>query len=231
MVPIRVRAAGAVAVVALVVCAASACSGSSGPGASGAAGPTSTAAAPAAAAAVSPTPTAVTATAADQNAPNPNATESNPPGDIPDDQVFVRYRPPGAAFTVTVPEGWARSREGGAVTFTDKLNSVRIESVPAGSAPTVGSATRSEVPRLRSTVPQFTLRGVQLVTRRHGTAVLITYRADSPPNPVTNKVVRDDVERYEFWRAGEEVVLTLSGPKGADNVDPWRIVTDSLTWT
>jgi hypothetical protein len=30
---------------------------------------------------------------------------------------------------------------------------------------------------------------------------------------------------------GREVVLTLSGPKGADNVDPWRIVTDSLRWS
>ena len=30
---------------------------------------------------------------------------------------------------------------------------------------------------------------------------------------------------------GKDVVLTLSGPKGADNVDPWRIVTDSLRWT
>jgi hypothetical protein len=26
-------------------------------------------------------------------------------------------------------------------------------------------------------------------------------------------------------------VLTLSGPKGADNVDPWKIVTDSLRYT
>jgi hypothetical protein len=25
-------------------------------------------------------------------------------------------------------------------------------------------------------------------------------------------------------------MLTLSGPKGADNVDPWRKITDSLRW-
>ena len=25
--------------------------------------------------------------------------------------------------------------------------------------------------------------------------------------------------------------VTLSGPHGADNVDPWRTVTDSLTWS
>jgi len=30
--------------------------------------------------------------------------------------------------------------------------------------------------------------------------------------------------------SGTEVVLTLAGPKGADNVDPWRTVTDSLAW-
>ena len=42
--------------------------------------------------------------------------------------------------------------------------------------------------------------------------------------------IRDAVERYSFWHNGIEAVLTLSGPKGADNVDPWRIVSDSLKW-
>ena len=58
--------------------------------------------------------------------------------------------------------------------------------------------------------------------------MLVTYEADSAPNAVTGKAVREAVERYTFWRAGQQVVLTLSGPKGADNVDPWRIVTNSL---
>ena len=53
---------------------------------------------------------------------------------------------------------------------------------------------------------------------------------DAPADPVTGKVVHDAVERYEFWRAGTEAILTLSGPVGADNVDPWRIVTDSFRW-
>ena len=34
-----------------------------------------------------------------------------------------------------------------------------------------------------------------------------------------------------FFHSGRAVVLTLSGPKGADNVDPWRLVTDSLQWS
>ena len=47
---------------------------------------------------------------------------------------------------------------------------------------------------------------------------------------VTGKVRRNAVERYVFFHGGRDVVLTLSGPAGADNVDPWKLVTDSLRW-
>jgi hypothetical protein len=59
---------------------------------------------------------------------------------------------------------------------------------------------------------------------------LITYRDDSPQNPVTGKVAVEDVQRYEFYRSGTEVALTLSAPVGSDNVDPWRKITDSFAW-
>src|SRR5712692_5674130 len=35
------------------------------------------------------------------------APEKNPPGDIPDDQVFVQYTSP-LSFSIKVPEGWSR---------------------------------------------------------------------------------------------------------------------------
>ena len=92
------------------------------------------------------------------------------------------------------------------------------------------SAQADEVPRLATTATCFRAGKVTTVTRHAGSAILVTYQADGPPDPVTGKVVRDDVERYEFWRNGTEAVLTLSGPQGADNVDPWRIVTDSFGW-
>ena len=161
---------------------------------------------------------------------DPNAAEVNPAGDIPDNQVFVAYTPPSGGFSVKVPEGWARTETGGAVTFTDKLNSVRMESVPASSAPSVQSAEQTELPAIRAAAKNFQAGKVTAVTRKAGPAVLLTYMADSAPDPVTGKVVHDAVERYEFWRSGTEVILTLSGPQGADNVDPWRIVTDSFGW-
>ncbi|MEU6094968.1 hypothetical protein [Streptomyces sp. NPDC047079] len=160
-------------------------------------------------------------------------TESNPPGDIPDNQAFVTYRPTGGAFTgftVKVPEGWASTVQGDTTVFTDKLNTIRITAASAASAPTTGSVTNTVVPQLRSQVPKFAAPKVSEVSRHAGRAVLLTYEGDSAKNPVTGKVVRDAFERYAFYRSGHEVDLTLSGPVNADNVDPWRIVSDSLAW-
>ncbi|MCO6003820.1 hypothetical protein NE236_02400 [Actinoallomurus purpureus] len=169
-------------------------------------------------------------TAAGAPPPPPTPKESNPPGDIPDSQVFVPFTAAGGLFTVKVPEGWARSQSGSATVFTDKLNIVRVEARPAASAPTVASARATELTQIRSSTPGFRQGDVTVVQRKAGPAVRITYRAQSPANPVTGKTIQDEVERYEFWKAGNEAILTLSGPVGADNVDPWRLVTDSLRW-
>jgi hypothetical protein len=149
-------------------------------------------------------------------------------GDIPDNQVYVPFTPQAGGFTVSVPQGWARSDSDATTVFTDKLNSVRIEAVPRAAAPTVDSARAEEVPALAATAPDSVAGDVTVVQRHAGPAVLVTYQASSPPSSVTGKTSTNAVERYEFWRDGREVVLTLSGPQGADNVDPWRQVTDSL---
>jgi hypothetical protein len=169
------------------------------------------------------------ATQASSPGPAP-ATESNPPGDIPDNQAFVAFDPPAGGFSVKIPEGWASSTVGATTSFTDKLNQVQVSSGTAATAPTVASVTATDVPSLKAQVPQFALGTVSEVTRSAGAAVLVTYQGDSSPNPVTGKVIREAFERYTFFHSGTRVDLTLSGPTGADNVDPWRTVTDSLRW-
>ena len=163
--------------------------------------------------------------------PDPNAAEISPAGDIPDNQAYVPYSPQGGGYTVSVPEGWSRTSSPGGVTFTDKLNSVQISSGPASAAPTVATTKSEVVPMLSSSVKGFANAQVSTVQRSAGSAVLVTYDASSAPDPVTGKSTTDAVERYAFFHNGREVVLTLSGPKGADNVDPWMTVTDSLKWT
>jgi hypothetical protein len=165
-----------------------------------------------------------------QSSPTPGVQETNPVGDIPDNTAYVPFRPAGGQYEIKVPEGWARTVAGEAVSFTDKLNTVRVETVAAGSAPTDASAKATEVPTIQAASQRFSLQKVETVKRKAGDAVLITYKADSPVDPVTGKVVPDAVERYEFWKNGTEVVVTLTGPVKADNVDPWRTVTDSFKW-
>jgi hypothetical protein len=166
---------------------------------------------------------------APSGAANPNAPEVVAPGDIPDNQAFVSYTPPGASFAIKVPEGWARSTSKGTVTFTDKYNSIEVTSKPSAAAPTVASVKTSGLADV-SGDPTFKVGTVRAITRSAGPGVLATYAIGSTPNSVTGKKALLAVERYVFAHNGTTVVLTLSGAKGADNVDPWRIVSDSLTW-
>ncbi len=159
------------------------------------------------------------------------ATETNPAGDIPDNQAFVPFGPPGGGFTVKIPEGWASSTAGSTTTFTDKLNQVQVASSHTGAAPTAASITSTDIPALQARTPNFAMGQLSTVSRPAGSAILLTYQGDSAPNPVTGKVIRDAFERYSFFHGGTRVDLTLSGPTNADNVDPWRTVTDSLHWS
>jgi hypothetical protein len=146
------------------------------------------------------------------DAATPAPTEVSPAGDIPDDQAFVPFQAPGAPYSVKVPEGWSQTRQGGAIVFTDKLNSIELA---WGAAPK----------------PAPTVAKVSTVARAAGTAERATYDEPSQPDAVTGKRRTNAVERYVFTQGGKYAILTLSGPKCADNVDPWRIVTDSLRWT
>ena len=160
---------------------------------------------------------------------DPNAPEVVAPGDIPDNQVFVTYRDASGIFSVDVPEGWARSVVGATVSFTDKYNSIEISSVAASAAPTEASLRATGLVDVTSD-PTFALDNVTTVQRKGGSGLLATYTIGSAPNDVTGKKALLAVERYVFFHSGTSVVLTLSGAQGADNVDPWRTVTDSLTW-
>jgi len=161
---------------------------------------------------------------------DPNAPEVVAPGDIPDNQVFIAFTAVDGSYSVKVPEGWARTEANGAVVFTDKYNSVTIQSSPSQTAPTPASIRASGLADV-SADPTFHLNDVQPVTRKAGVGVLATFEIGSAPNAVTGKKALLAVERYVFFHHGSVVVLTLSGAKGADNVDPWKTVSNSLTWT
>ena len=175
----------------------------------------------------SPSPSSAGQTAVAPQAPVP--AEKNPPGDIPDNQAFVAYSAPGG-FAVKTPEGWSRQTGASSVEFTDKLNTIRAAWAPAASAPTAGSVKAQDIPKLAASESAFKLQSVKTVSLPAGPAVLVRYQTNSAANPVTGKQYRLDVERYSVFRKGTRVDLTLLSPVGADNVDPWRTVSQSLSW-
>jgi hypothetical protein len=173
-------------------------------------------------------------TAVTPNAPvwaqeQPVAPEANPPGDIPDSQVFIAYASP-LGFSLEVPEGWARSDRSDGARFADKYDSVDVSSLAASSAPTTTTVRTNEAAALVKTGHAVKISAIKSMKLPAGNAVLIVYTSNSEPNAVTGKQIRLENNRYLFFKAGKIVTLDLSAPMGADNVDQWKLMSESFHW-
>ncbi|MCW2907207.1 MAG: lipoprotein [Actinomycetia bacterium] len=160
----------------------------------------------------------------------PVAAESNPPGDIPDTTVYVTYQSPPGHLLIKVPEGWSRKTTPASSTFTSNLNSISVAWMPLAAPPTVHSVQATAVPALKAKSLAFRLQSVRAVKLAGGPAVETIYQVNSPPNGVTGRQYRLVIERFELYRHGRGAVIDLSSAVGSDNVDPWRIVSESFRW-
>jgi hypothetical protein len=163
------------------------------------------------------------------DAGRPAPVEKNPPGDIPDNQVFVLYQSP-LGFSIKVPEGWARRETTGSVTFADKYNVVGIAVSPRAQPPTLDDLRTGDVRQLQETGRAVSVSTLKPVALPSGRAFVVSYRSNSDRNPVTGKEIRLDNERYFFWKDGKLATLTLSAPSGADNADQWQLMAKSFGW-
>ena len=159
----------------------------------------------------------------------PAALEKNPPGDIPDNQVFIEYRSP-LGFKIKVPEGWARRETSDGATFNDKYNTIGLVMSQRADAVTVANVKQQDVSELEKTGKAVRVADVKSVKLPAGSTVVVSYSSNSEPNPVTEKAIRQENERYFFWQNGKLVTLTLSSPYGADNADQWNLMSKSFRW-
>jgi hypothetical protein len=60
--------------------------------------------------------------------------------------------------------------------------------------------------------------------------VKTTYSRLSAPDPVTGKRLRIVIDRYEFAHGGKVAVVDLATPVGVDNVDAYRMISQSFQW-
>ena len=154
--------------------------------------------------------------------------EKNPPGDIPDSQVFVVYRLP-QGLSLKVPEGWARKNQTDGVSFADKYGEIAVALRP-GPAPTLANVRANDAGELEKGGRAVKISAVTEVALPAGPAVRIVYTENSQANPVTGKQIRLESERFLIGHAGNVASVTFSAPAGADNADQWKLMSDSLAW-
>ena len=155
--------------------------------------------------------------------------EVNPPGDIPDSQVFIRFDSPDG-FSLKVPEGWARSDAEHQSTFNDKYNRIAITTSDWTKPLDMAIANDTLVPAIEKAGRAVKIAKIITVKLKSGDAIRVIYESNSEPNAVTNKQVREENETFYYARNGKLVRLDLSAPKGADNVDQWKLISSSFRW-
>jgi hypothetical protein len=158
----------------------------------------------------------------------PSEAQSAATGDIPDNQVFLTFRDPAQGYTIRYPEGWARKGAGALVSFEDKANVIRV-TVAKGPAPTTASVV-SALAAMQKADPTIKAAKPQRVTIGGAPVIKVTYSRQSAPDPVTGKRLPLTIDRYVYASGGKFAVVDLGTPKGVDNVDAYRMISNSFRW-
>ncbi len=99
----------------------------------------------------------------------PVKAEKNPPGDIPDDQVFIAYASP-LGFELKVPEGWARTDRADGVVFADKYGKIEVTVTP-GDPPTPKTAADA----IKASLRAIDIKKAETADRPAGRAVYLAF--------------------------------------------------------
>ena len=159
----------------------------------------------------------------------PVAAEKNPPGDISDSQVFITFASP-LGFTIQVPEGWARKDRADGASFADKYGLVDVSVLALATALTAASVKTTEAAALEHSGHAVKIDVIKSVKLPAGPSVLIKYHSNSEANAVTSKKIRLEHDRYLIADGSRLATIDFSAPAGADNVDQWKLMSDSFGW-
>jgi hypothetical protein len=178
----------------------------------------------------------VTEKTSPSTATNPPASEGSVPseaqsaatGDIPDNQVFLTYDNRAAGYSIRYPEGWARKGSASDVTFQDRANVIHV--VIAKGAPQSPASASVGLAELKRTDPTVKAGQPQRVTIAGVPAIKVTYTRRSAPDPVTGKRLPLTIDRYEYAHGGKVAIVDLGTPKGVDNVDAYRMISETFRW-
>jgi len=161
------------------------------------------------------------------SSPSSADAKSAATGDIPDNQAFLTYRDR-SGYSIEYPEGWARRGTGARTRFEDKANTIEVR-VTRAPTPTVASV-QSVLGMERRPGSTIAAGKAGLIRLAHGSAIKVRYTRQGASDPVTGKRPLLLVDRYVYARAGRVATVDLATPKGVDNVDAYRTISNSFAW-
>ena len=157
-----------------------------------------------------------------------NEAASTAAGDIPDNQQFLTFKNPTGGYSIKYPEGWARSGSGTNVTFQDKSNTITITVTHGLGADAL--LRRQAAKQQAASDPCLSPGTPQTATVGPNQAVKVTYTTRGAKSPVTGQRNKVTVDRYVFFKGGKVATVDLSNPVGVDNVDAYRMISESFRW-
>jgi hypothetical protein len=110
----------------------------------------------------------------------PVAPKKNPPGDIPDSQVFVKYQSSTEGYELQVPEGWGRTEISGKVSFVDKLDGVQVAIEKTPRTFTIIDIRNQELAKLKKTGRAVRIVDYKEIKPNRKTAFFISYECPTP---------------------------------------------------
>lgn len=158
------------------------------------------------------------------------APEKNPPGDIPDTQVFVKYISTAGGYELQTPEGWARTENGANVKFADKFDGLEVNIIDTADSFTLNSISKKQAANLVNTGRAVKVKSVKPAKLSGQQAYIISYNSNSDPDPVTNKQIRLENQNFYYYKNGEMAAIRVWAPLGADNVDQWNYISKNFKW-
>lgn len=150
-------------------------------------------------------------------------------GDVPDNAVFLTYHGSGPAFAIQYVEGWQVTPQADGVVVRDKDSSETVVLV-APQSDVAAYISGTDLPALRAQ-PGFALIKQDSVTVGSATYAHLAYHQLSPPDSVTGKQVLQTADRYFVPGSAGLAIVTLATPDGVDNVDAFRLMIESFTWS
>jgi hypothetical protein len=150
-------------------------------------------------------------------------------GDIPDNQNFLTFKNPSGGYSISYPEGWARSGNGAKTTFQDKGNTVTIKVAPGRQL--TPASVAAELKQEAKTDPCLSAGQPQTTTVGPNQVVKVTYATQGAKSPVTGQRPKITVDRYVYFKGGKVATVDLATPVGVDNVDAYRMISESFRWS